>query len=210
MSKRGKFIAIEGVDGSGKSTLLDGLQRALPGDDIVWSREPGGTPLGEELRAILHHKSDMMEVRTQMLLFFASRAEHIAKLIAPALASGKNVICDRFSASTFAYQLYAQDHLNERKNFKFLEEWIVGVMEPDLYLFLNLPTEIAMERMREGRSPGDLSAFDKGKEEFHRRVRAGYGEFFRGKRNVVTIDAGKSPEAVLAATLAALKNPAIR
>ncbi len=162
-----KFITFEGVDGAGKSTHLAWFADALRtrGLDVVVTREPGGTPLGERLREMLLNQP--MSTGTEVMLMFASRIEHVEEVIKPALLSGKCVISDRFSDASFAYQGGGRGMDWER--LKELEQW-VGI-RPDLTLFFDVPIEVARQRLSNNAS---LDRFEKEQGEFFERVRAGY------------------------------------
>ena len=141
--ERGKFITLEGLDGAGKSTHLARLVKSLRGrgHTVVQSREPGGTPLGEKLRALL--LSDPIHLETEALLMFAGRREHIAQVIEPALARGDWVVCDRFTDASFAYQGGGRGL--DREKLATLEKWVQGGLQPDLTLLFDVPTEIARQ-----------------------------------------------------------------
>jgi dTMP kinase len=162
-----KFITFEGVDGAGKSTHLAWFADALRqrGEDVIVTREPGGTALGEQLREMLLHQS--MSIETEAMLMFAARLEHVAQVIAPALRAGQWVISDRFSDASFAYQGGGRgmgwDKLIQ------LENW-VGV-RPDLTLFFDVPVEVARARLANNVS---LDRFEQEQGDFFNRVRAGY------------------------------------
>ncbi|MEI7457424.1 MAG: dTMP kinase [Nitrosomonadales bacterium] len=162
-----KFITFEGVDGAGKSTHLAWFAEALRqrGLDVVVTREPGGTPLGEQLREMLLNQP--MSIGTEAMLMFAARVEHVAQVIKPALLAGKWVISDRFSDASFAYQGGGRgmdwDKLGQ------LEQW-VG-LKPDLTLFFDVPVEVARERLSNNVS---LDRFEQEEGAFFERVRAGY------------------------------------
>ena len=136
--KQGKFITLEGIDGAGKSTqlawIVELLQRA--GLSAVVTREPGGTPLGEQLRALLLDKSISMHPETEALLMFAARREHLDKVILPALAQGQWVISDRFTDASFAYQSGGRG-LDSGK-LAILEQWVQGTLQPDLTLYFDV------------------------------------------------------------------------
>lgn len=162
-----KFITFEGVDGAGKSTHLHWFAEALRerGADVIVTREPGGTPLGEQLREML--LSQPMSIGTEALLMFAARLEHVEQVIKPALAAGKWVISDRFSDASFAYQGAGRGM--DWEKLKQLEQW-VGV-QPDLTLFFDVPIEVARQRLSNNAS---LDRFEQEQGEFFERVRAGY------------------------------------
>lgn len=164
-----KFITFEGVDGAGKSTHLAWFADALRqrGHDVVVTREPGGTALGEQLREILLNQP--MSIGTEALLMFAARLEHIEQVIRPALRSGKWVISDRFSDASFAYQGGGRglgwDKLTR------LEQWVHADLQPDLTLFFDVPIEVARQRLMNNTS---LDRFEQEQADFFERVRAGY------------------------------------
>ncbi len=178
MSTRGKFIVLEGGDGSGKGTHMAYLKEKLGFETFVPTMEPGGTGLGMKIRElILTHKSFDMCFKTELLLFFADRAQHIEKVIIPALEAGHNVISDRFSLSTIAYQIYGREKTEYLDFCLDLEQRIVGRYIPDLYIFLDVLPEKGRERTHgraqgEGGEKGDR--LDEETIQFHRRVREGY------------------------------------
>ena len=168
----GKFITFEGIDGAGKSThiatVVDWL--SARGLEVVSTREPGGTPLGEKLRELLLHEP--MHLETEALLMFAARREHLALVIEPALARGAWVVCDRFSDATYAYQGGGRGL--DKAKFAALERWVHGHLQPDLTFLFDLPPEVACERIaRQGR---DLDKFEQERADFHQRVRQAYLE----------------------------------
>jgi dTMP kinase len=165
----GKFITFEGIDGAGKSTHLDWLARHLHkrGLNLVVTREPGGTPLGEKLREIL--LSQPMHLETEALLMFAARREHLDKVIRPALDEGKWVISDRFSDASFAYQGGGRG-LDENK-LSVLEQWVQAGLQPDLTLLFDVPVEISRQRLAHNAT---LDRFEQEKQEFFQRVRESY------------------------------------
>ena len=165
---RGRFITLEGIDGAGKSTHLAGIADFLRGrgKDVVVTREPGGTPLGESLRALL--LSRPMSVETETLLMFAARREHIATVIAPALAAGRWVLSDRFTDATYAYQGAGRGMAADK--IAALEHWVQEGLRPDLTLVFDVPVAIARQRL--ARSPADR--FEREGAGFFERVRSGY------------------------------------
>jgi len=167
---RGKFITLEGIDGAGKSThhawLVDYLRKQ--GREVVATREPGGTELGERLRAIL--LSEPMHLETETLLMFAARREHLAKLIMPALEAGKWVVSDRFTDASYAYQGGGRGLQIEK--IDLLERWVMEDFRPDLTLLFDLPTETACRRLAgTGNAP---DRFERETREFFERTRAAY------------------------------------
>jgi dTMP kinase len=166
---KGRFITLEGIDGAGKSTHLKWLADwwRSRGAEVVLTREPGGTPLGEKLRALL--LNEPMRAETEALLMFAARSEHIAQVIVPALQRGAVVVCDRFTDASFAYQGGGRGLAAER--LAVLEDWVQHGFQPDLTLLFDLPPHVAMNRMQDGRQ---LDRFEREREEFHDRVRRAY------------------------------------
>ena len=169
---RGRFITFEGIDGAGKSTHIAGVAELirLHGYQVVSTREPGGTPLGEKLRELLLHEP--MHLETEAMLMFAARREHLARVIEPALARGDWVVCDRFSDATYAYQGGGRGL--DKAKFTVLEQWVHGHLQPDLTFLFDLPPGVAEQRISaQGR---ELDRFEQEKRDFHVRVRAAYLE----------------------------------
>jgi len=193
--KKGKFIVIEGGEGSGKGTQLDLLKKELSGMDILYTREPGGTRISELIRDILLNKENTEIVQqTELLLFYASRAQLVKELIAPALEAGKNVISDRFSLSTIAYQIYGRERQEYLSFCESLDAEVVGKYIPDLTVFLDIEPVRGLERVRAKR-PDKVDRLDLESVAFHNRVRDGY---LRGLKKVshTIINADRSPEEV--------------
>ena len=187
-----KFITFEGVDGAGKSTHLAWFADVLRqrGPDVVVTREPGGTPLGEQLREILLNQP--MSIGTEALLMFAARLEHIEQVIKPALHAGKWVISDRFSDASFAYQGGGRgldwDKLSR------LEQWVHADLQPDLTLFFDAPVEVARQRLANNAS---LDRFEQEQADFFERVRAGYHKRVRqNPQRYIVIDAAQSIDSI--------------
>jgi dTMP kinase len=167
---RGKFITLEGIDGAGKSTHLNyfgELVRDL-GHAVVQTREPGGTPVGEKLRALV--LSEAMHAETETLLMFAARREHIATVIEPALARGDWVISDRFTDASFAYQGGGRGVAESK--IRLLEKWVQGALSPDLTLLFDLDTASAKQRQNKAGLVPDR--FEQQQREFFDAVRATY------------------------------------
>ena len=146
------------MDGAGKSTHIPNIIAALKarGVEVVSTREPGGTRLGEQLRALLLH--DAMHAETETLLMFAARREHIANVIEPALKRGAYVLSDRFTDATYAYQCGAKGVSSNK--IKQLEKWVQGKLQPDLTLFFDVPVEISMKRLTTAREPDKFERED--------------------------------------------------
>lgn len=179
--KRGKFIVIDGGEGAGKSTLLKYLQEeVIKGKKVVYSREPGGTLIGEEIRRVtLSPELKNSTAKTQLLLFWAARAQHIEELIEPSLKKGINVIVDRFDSSSYAYQLVAKGHTDLTDLFYELRREILGNTVPDLYVYLQVTPEVGLERVakRARESSEKKNHFDEQKIGFHRKLVLGFKEF---------------------------------
>ena len=167
---RGRFISFEGIDGAGKSTqhawAVDYLR--AQGRTVVATREPGGTPLGEKLRALL--LSEPMNLETEALLMFAARREHIAEVIEPALARGDWVVCDRFVDASFAYQGGGRGL--DWEKLQSLAQWVLGDLQPDLTLIFDAPVAIAQQRLHAATANPDR--FEQEQAAFFERVRAAY------------------------------------
>jgi dTMP kinase len=165
----GKFITFEGIDGAGKSTHIAFVAELLKsgGKRVVTTREPGGTELGEKLRDLLLHQE--MHLETEALLMFASRREHLARLIEPALARGDWVISDRFTDATFAYQ--GGGRKLDRQKLELLEQWVHPHLQPDLTLLFDVPLEVARARLDATRT---LDKFEQEQADFFAATRAEY------------------------------------
>jgi dTMP kinase len=169
MTERGRFITFEGIDGAGKSTQIDAVAAALRsrGLPIVLTREPGGTALGEALRDLILNQS--MTADTETLLLFAARAEHLARVIRPALAVGQWVLCDRFTDASYAYQAGGRGVAEER--IAALERWVHSDLQPDLTLLFDVPPEVAAARLSRARAADRFEAEEVG---FFHAVRSAY------------------------------------
>ncbi len=187
MTKTGLLITLEGIDGSGKSTLAKYLVDALSklGKQVILTKEPGGTALGKELRAILQTQKNPVCDKAEFLLFAADRAQHFKELVVPALERGQLVISDRMADSSLAYQGFGRGL--DRDMIKSINRWAMQDITPDLTIFLRLAPALALERTL-GRREAP-TAFEQEKLEFWQRVADGYETIFAGRKNVVTLDA---------------------
>lgn len=170
--KKPYFITIEGIEGVGKSTSLEFIQRTLQKLDIpfITTREPGGTPVAEAIRQVLLNKyPEPMLHETELLLMFASRAQHLASVIQPALQAGQWVVCDRFTDASYAYQGAGRGIAI--KHIAMLESWVQGSLRPDLTLLLDAPVKIALKRARRRAHPDRIESEQA---HFFHRVREGY------------------------------------
>ena len=168
----GKFITIEGTEGVGKSTNIAFIEAQLKaaGKKVVLTREPGGTPLAEELREVLLKKRDeAFDPTAELLLMFAARAQHLNEVILPAVARGEWVLCDRFTDATFAYQGYGRELGTE--NIRLLEKLVQGDTHPDVTFYLDIDVEIGLQRAKDR---GELDRFESEHIAFFERVRKGY------------------------------------
>ena len=165
----GHFITFEGIDGAGKSTHIEAVAERLRsrGAQVMCTREPGGTELAERLRELLLHSA--MDALTEALLVFAARRDHIAQVIAPALARGDSVLCDRFTDATFAYQGGGRGF--DLDVLARLEQWVQQGLQPELTLWFDLPAAVAAERRAKARLPDRFELQD---EAFFERVIGGY------------------------------------
>lgn len=199
---RGKLITLEGGEGAGKSTLLAGLQQHLlaQGVDLLQTREPGGTPLGEAVRAIVLDPAQRgMCAESELLLMFASRAQLVRETIEPALAAGRWVLCDRFTDASYAYQGGGRHVPVER--IALLEQWATGGLTPDLTLLLDLPVATGRARAA-GRGAADRIEVEG--DPFFERVRAAYRARAAAEpRRFRMLDATQTPSEVLAAAVQA-------
>ncbi len=182
----GLFISFEGIDGAGKSTHVEALAQAFRdgGRDVTLTREPGGTPLAEQLRALALNES--MDPLTEALLMFAARRDHLRQVIEPALARGDVVLCDRFTDATFAYQGGGRGF--DLAVLAQLERWVQSVealpqgqlRQPQLTLWFELPPEVAAQRLAGARAP---DRFESQPVEFFRKVAQGYAQRAEGDPN---------------------------
>jgi dTMP kinase len=174
---QGRFITVEGIEGGGKTTNIPFIRELLEsaGAEVVLTREPGGTMLGEEIRGLLlDHRHDDMAPDTELLLMFAARAEHLARVIRPALAAGKWVLCDRFTDATFAYQGGGRGIARDRVDA--LARWTHADVTPSLTLLFDMPVEAGLARA--GRR-ATADRFEREEIAFFERVRATYIELAR-------------------------------
>ena len=192
---KGRFITVEGGEGAGKSSNLDFIRNLLnrAGKQVVFTREPGGTPLGEAIRdLLLGHQHTGMADDTELLLMFAARAEHLQQKIVPALEQGHWVLCDRFTDASYAYQGAGRGLAGDR--IATLEQFVQGDLRPDLTLLLDLPVEQGLARAGQRSEP---DRFEKQEMSFFEKVRAGYLEIaVREPDRVKVIDASKPLETV--------------
>ena len=197
---RGFFITIEGPEGAGKSTLARAIESHLSTHSMkcLRTREPGGTPLAEQLRDVLkrHNSSEKLHVATELLLMEAARVQHVEEVIRPAIESGTSVICDRFYDSTAAYQGGAR-HVDSN-TINFLNNYAVNGCHPDLTILLDLPVECGFERTsKREQTVGKFDRFEQEKIEFHRTVRNTFLQLAKeNPERIKVVDATCSQETV--------------
>jgi len=200
---KGVFITLEGGEGSGKTTQAARLCQLLTeqGHEVLRTREPGGTPVAEQLRRILLDSStEALAPETETLLILAARRQHVDHVIKPALTQGMIVVCDRFSDSTIAYQGHARGL--DLKILRAMNEWATGKLAPHLTLLFDIPVTIGLQRRR-GQALTQ-NRLDREAERFHKKVRDGFLQLARrDPRRVKIVDARQSPDSV-AATVEAL------
>jgi len=197
----GRFITFEGIDGAGKSTHIDALAERLrqAGHDVICTREPGGTALAEQLREMVLHSP--MDALTEALLVFAARRDHVQQVIAPALAQGRTVLCDRFTDASFAYQGAGRGF--DVGMLNTLENWVQQGLQPDLTFLFDVSAAVAAERRRAARSP---DRFEKLDIEFFGRVRQGYeARLLKAPQRFAKIDAAQPREQVWAQVVAQME-----
>lgn len=198
------FISFEGTEGVGKTTLIRRIYDdfVAQGKEVVLTREPGGTPMAEQIRSLLlavNHEEAMCN-DTELLLMYAARAQHLAQVILPALEAGKLVLCDRFTDASFAYQCAGRG-LSEAK-LNLLNDNFVTRM-PDVTFWLDAPIELGMNRARER---GALDRFEQEKVSFFEKVRSGYETLWqRHPQRMKRLDATQAPEQVFAQAMAELQ-----
>ncbi|ENX00068.1 dTMP kinase [Acinetobacter schindleri] len=198
------FISFEGTEGVGKTTLIRRIYDdfVAQGKEVVLTREPGGTPMAEQIRSLLlavNHEEAMCN-DTELLLMYAARAQHLAQVILPALEAGKIVLCDRFTDASFAYQCAGRG-LSEAK-LNLLNDNFVARM-PDVTFWLDAPIELGMNRARER---GALDRFEQEKVSFFEKVRSGYETLWqRHPQRMKRLDATQAPEQVFAQAMAELQ-----
>lgn len=197
MTQPGRFITLEGGEGAGKSTNLSFVRDYLKarGISVVTTREPGGTPMAERIRALLlaGDDSDPLDDLAELLLVFAGRAQHLARVIRPALARGEWVVSDRFTDATFAYQGSARGIASER--IALLEQFVQQGLTPELTLWLDMPIAHAADRL--AARGGERDRFERERSDFFERVRQGYRtRAEQAPERIVAVDAAQPLEQV--------------
>ncbi|MFA6065713.1 MAG: dTMP kinase [Candidatus Babeliaceae bacterium] len=189
--QRGILITFEGLDGSGKTTVIQQVQAHF-GQSLV-TQEPGGSSLGQAVRAIVHNPESNLDYTAEYLLFAAARAQHIKEVIRPALAAKKIILCDRMGDSSLAYQGYGRGV--DLEHIKKINEWVMAGIQPDLTFYIDIDHADARARIH---ARGELTSFEQEKYDFFERVLQGYTTIFQHAAHVKKIDGSQSPEAVAA------------
>ena len=196
-----RFITLEGIDGAGKSTHVAWLTDALQerGREVVVTREPGGTPVGERVRELLLDHRSSMTAETEAMLMFAARREHLEQVIWPALAAGKTVLCDRFSDASFAYQGGGRGV--DWPRLIALEQWVHPNFQPDLTLLFDVPVDVGRARLAGNAS---LDRFEQEEAAFFERVRQAYIDRARADPKRFRVIDGRQSIVDIRAQLAAI------
>jgi len=194
--KQGLLVAFEGIDGSGKSTVCRRVYEALTaqGYSVVLTKEPGGTELGQSIRTLVQRPSTPLDPLAEFLLFAADRAQHMQKLIKPALAAKKIVLCDRMADSSVAYQGYGRGL--DVAMINKVNDWALAGVKPELTLYLEVSPTLAQERIaaRHAQTKKELSAFDAEQTAFFARVAQGYSLMYQHRPDVCFVDAQMSEQ----------------
>jgi len=201
------FITLEGIEGSGKTTQLRKLAERIP--NVLVTKEPGGTPTADRIRAILLDTREKIDPVAELFLFAASRRQHVTEVIRPALAEGRVVICDRFTDATLAYQGFGR--LIDLDRLRGLNDWATDSLKPDLTLIFDLPEEVGLTRARSRntKAPLDEGRFELEDLRFHRRVREGYLALAASDpKRYAVIDATGTPDEVFERTWQVLQERA--
>lgn len=203
---RGKFIVIDGGEGAGKGTQIQRLKELYPG--ALFTREPGGSEYAEEIRNVILNSPNAKgaSAETQFALFWAARADHIKRKIAPALDAGRHVVTDRFDSSSYAYQMHGQEGAHSLKDLFFiLRERFLGEYVPDLYIFFEVDPEIGAQRVASRK--GEVNHFDERAKDFHERVMQGYREFAKSYPDRVRFVSANGTREEVAASLLEILRP---
>lgn len=198
--KSGILIAIEGIDGSGKTTLAKNLYSSLKqqGFNTLFTKEPGDSELGKEIRELVCTQNIAISPRAQYLLFAADRAQHFTERIIPALKDNALIICDRLADSSLAYQGYGNG--SDIEMIKTVNAWSMHAIIPNLTIFVRVPVEIALQRCN---NRGSLSTYEK--KDFLIKVAQGFEEIYKNRDNVILVDGTQSPDILTRDTFNTLK-----
>lgn len=189
----GKFIVVEGGEGAGKDTQIDLLKEKFSPEEVVFTREPGGTEVGKALRALLLDGTHPVSKNAEVFMFLADRAQHMAELVTPSLQNGQHVISNRSWISFIAYQVYGREQEHLLPLIEMAHKEIYKDQEPDLVIFLDVDPEIGLERTKKR---GSMNVIDRAPLEFHKCVQKGFQKALENMQSVATIDASRSIEEV--------------
>lgn len=197
---QGIFITLEGPDGAGKTTVIKKLSEQLMKEinmEVVTTREPGGIPIAEEIRqVILDPKNNEMDERTEALLYAAARRQHLVQKVLPSLEAGKIVLCDRFIDSSIAYQGVGRGI--GKTEVQKINDFAIEGHYPDLTIYLDVPSEIGLERINKGRKQSELDRLDNESLDFHKKVRSAYLDLVKEhSERIVLIDTEDNIEKVI-------------
>jgi dTMP kinase len=189
---RGMLIAVEGIDGSGKSTLVNNLATAVRAEHlpVVVTKEPGGTPLGKQLRTILQEQQTPLDPKAEYLLFAADRAQHFKDLIMPALQHNNIVISDRMADSSLVYQGFGRG-LN-KEMIMAVNQWAMHGIKPDLTIYVAITPDIAWQRLQ--KRGATLTAFEQEKKSFVQKLVVGFETIYNNRSDVITLDGSQDTE----------------
>lgn len=187
---QGLLIAMEGIDGSGKTTLAINLAKSLEqeGFPVRLTKEPGGTPVGQQLRTILQHQDQPLNHIAEYLLFAADRAQHFETIVLPSLAKKYIVISDRMADSSLVYQGYGRGL--DKSMIKSINDWAMRGKHPDIVFYVRISPEQAIERLK--KRAAKLTSFEQEKEDFTHRIMQGFDAVFKDRQNVIWLDGMKS------------------
>jgi dTMP kinase len=202
--KEGILIAVEGIDGSGKSTFAKNLVYALEAEEfpVFFTKEPGGTQLGMQLRTILQEKNVTMCPRAEFLLFASDRAQHFDEMVIPALEAKKIVVSDRMSDSSLVYQGYGRGL--EKDKLNLINAWAMQDVKPDLTFYIEIPIDLAMQRILHRKE--HLTSFEKEGKEFSQKLLDGFQDLYKNRSDVITLDGTNLPQTITTQAMDALRS----
>jgi dTMP kinase len=205
MTKQGRFIVVEGLEGAGKSTAIETIKSCLTDvvPELILTREPGGTRVGEAIRQIIKEKveGETLDPRAELLLLYAARVQLVEDLIRPALKRGAWVLADRFELSSFAYQGWGRGL--DIKMISQLSDFCLQALKPDLIFYLDIEPELGLLRVKKR---GEMDRIEEETLSFFTQIRQGYLQMIQPMQNVVSIDAGQAMETVQESILTKLKS----
>lgn len=199
--KKGILIAIEGIDGSGKSSLAKDLYHLLNQKyEVLLTKEPGGTLLGQQLRTTVQEKKIPICAKAEFMLFATDRAQHFHEVIIPALSQNKIIISDRMADSSLVYQGYGRGL--DKNAIKMINEFVMSGIKPDITIYVKVSTHVATARIMKRNI--ELTSFEKEKEDFVAKLSYGFDELYKNREDVIIVDGNQTQEQVAQETLAKL------